>query len=134
MYSLPSILPSLYDWSYWVPFIFRLFLAYELYKESQRIMRGESTTMIPVGKTPPTLAARKTLAWLILGLSASFFFGLGIQIVGTCTAIIFLFRIFQAKKDRHETIVLRDYMTICALVAFSLLFLGPGPYAIDLPL
>ncbi len=134
MYSLPSLLPSLYDWSYWVPFVFRLFLAYQLYKEAQRIMRGLSPTVIQPGKTDPTPSARKTLAWVMLGLSATFFFGLGVQVVATFTAITYITQVVRISKNTEGSEVLRNYLALCGLVAFSLLFLGPGPYAIDLPL
>jgi hypothetical protein len=126
MHSLPSILPSLYDWSFWVPFFFRMFLAFQLYRTARRVSQGMELT-----KGTMTPSARVALMWALMGLSASFFFGIGIQIVGALTACMYVLRLSFIQQNDEDT---RDVFVAMALIAFSLVFLGPGPYAIDLPL
>jgi uncharacterized membrane protein YphA (DoxX/SURF4 family) len=134
MYTLPSILPSLYDWSFWVPFFFRLFLAYQLYTEARRLMRGEFPEIIRPNTTAPSPGARKTLAWMMITLSALFFFGVVTQLIGVFTAMMYLVRAVQLSTSASSDYKTKELLYASALISFSLLFLGPGPYAVDLPL
>lgn len=124
MHSVPSILPSLYDWAFWVPFFFRIFLALQFYKMARDIAKG--TGLAPTTMTPP---ARTTLSWMMLGGRALFFFGLGVQATGAVVACACLLFALKMGRNAHH-----DHLIALALISFSLVFLGPGPYAIDLPL
>jgi hypothetical protein len=136
MHTIPSLLPSLYDWGFWVPFFFRLFLAFQLYREARRLMVSKEPELIRPNETAPTPSARKTLSWMMMVLSFLFFLGLGIQLIAVFTAIAYTVRAIQISKnpDKAGKGSLVELLALSALVSFSLLFLGPGPYAIDLPL
>ena len=133
MHTLPSILPSLFDWSFWVPFFFRLFLAFQLYREARRLMKGGEDVLVVEGMSAPTPSAKKTLAWVMMLLSFLFFIGFGVQVIAVFTACAYILRMIQVSK-LQKTDALQSLLFLSALVAFSLLFLGPGPYAVDLPL
>ncbi len=133
MYTLPSILPSLFDWAFWVPFFFRLFLAFQLYREARRLMQGGEDALVTEGMSAPTPSAKKTLAWVMMLLSFLFFIGFGVQVIAVFTSCAYLLRMIQVSK-RQKTDALQSLLFLSALVSFSLLFLGPGPYAVDLPL
>jgi len=134
MYLVPSILPSLYDWGFWVPFFFRLFLAWQLYREARRLMGGNTSELLVAGTSAPTPSAQKTLAWIMMILSFMFFVGLGLQIVAVFVACAYFIRYVQLMKNPNTSDTVRHLVLLSTLVSFSLLFLGPGPYAIDLPL
>jgi hypothetical protein len=133
MHSIPSILPSLYDWGFWVPFFFRLFLAYQLFSEAQRLFSGKTPELITYDSaTSPS--AQKTLAWILVVVGGLLLVGLGVQAVAVFTACAYLFQFVQLLKAPTKNTPLRHLILLSALVSFSLLFLGPGPYAVDLPL
>jgi hypothetical protein len=97
-------------------------------------MRGTSPEIIHPDDKTLTEGARRTLSWMMVGLSACFFFGIAVQIIAVFTALLYLFRVVQISKHPEGKGVLRELLLLSALISFSLLFLGPGPYAVDLPL
>lgn len=133
MHSIPSILPSLYDWGFWVPFFFRLFLAYQLFSGARQVFLGKASDLVSYDSTT-TLLAQKTLGWMMAVVGALFFVGLGVQMIAVFSACAYLFRFIQLSKMSTSLSSLKNLLLLSALVSFSLLFLGPGPYAIDLPL
>jgi uncharacterized membrane protein YphA (DoxX/SURF4 family) len=79
------------------------------------------------------------LAWEIFGsliMAIGLFLLLGIytQVFGTIAFVISLLAIYFKKHRSHDTPESIAFYTLFALLSLSLLFLGAGPYAFDLPL
>ncbi len=126
--SMLSLFPELLDWSFYVPFFFRLFLScyllaagYHLIKKNNR---GEG---------------EEKLTWGIFGtliMAIGFFLLLGVytQILGVISFVISLLAIYCKKHHSHNTPESIAFYTLFGLLSLSLLFLGAGPFAFDLPL
>lgn len=115
-----SLFPSLLDWNWYVPLFFRIFLGYYFINLGLHMMKNNEQ------------------AWKILGGFSSFsgiLFVLGVfsQLLGVVSSVSALIMLSQRKKNLliAEPAV---FYVLLSLVSISLLFLGAGPYAIDLPL
>ena len=123
-----SLFPQLLDWGWYVPFIFRIFLGFYFF------FIGYSFTRSSRAKS-----GQDSLAWLILGaliilLSLGFFLGLYVQIVGVIGFTLSLLAIYFKHKNASFTPETVKYYLLLGVVSLSLLFLGAGPHAFDLPL
>lgn len=117
-----SLFPSLFDWSWYVPFFFRLFLGYYFFNLGLHALKKSDDS-----------------TWKILGGASSllgilFILGIFAQLLGLIAGFFSIF-LASSKKD-HPRLKLESvvFYTLLSFVAFSLLFLGAGPHAIDLPL
>ncbi len=84
-------------------------------------------------------SGQESLAWLILGtliilLSLGFFLGLYVQVVGVIGFTLSLLAIYFKNKNASFTPETVKYYLLLGVVSLSLLFLGAGPHAFDLPL
>ena len=120
-----SLFPDLLDWSYYVPFFFRLFIGSYLVAVGVKIIQRGNT--------------EGTTTWIGLGgmlnmLGIAFIVGIAIQVDGVIGFVIALL----ASYTKHTNVVLASQTTqfyiLFALVCLALVFLGPGPYSYDLPL
>lgn len=123
-----SLFPQLLDWSWYVPFIFRLFLGFYFFFIGYSFTRSSSAKNSQDG-----------LAWLILGLliiilSLGFFLGIYVQIVGVIGFVLSLLAIYFKHENASFTPESVGYYLLLGVVSLSLLFLGAGPHAFDLPL
>ena len=135
MLNLPLLFPNLLDWAFWVPFFFRIILALQLFREVIRLRKGMSPMLVSPTDTAPSPSARTGMVILLSLLGTLLAIGLGTQIVGVVTSCLLFFRSFQLmRKHNEETGAQREALILAAVVALSLVFLGPGPYSIDLPL
>jgi len=134
MHSIPSILPSLYDWGFWVPFFFRLFLAYQIILEARGLLVENRTDGIITLDHKTLPSTRKALAGILFVVGLFLLVGLGVQIVAVFVACAYLFLLGQTARNPDGQSLRQHLLLLLALLSFSLLFLGPGPYAIDLPL
>ncbi len=125
-----SLFPDLFDWSFYVPFFFRVFLSayiigvgYSFFKKS----------------TASTEKSEDKLSWGILGgflivLAACLLVGVVVQVAGVVAFAASLFAIYAKKYNLKEIDETTTFYMLFALVGISLVFLGPGPFAVDLPL
>jgi uncharacterized membrane protein YphA (DoxX/SURF4 family) len=60
--------------------------------------------------------------------------GVYTQVFGVITFVISLLAIYFKKQKSHDTPESIAFYALFALLSLSLLFLGAGPYAFDLPL
>jgi uncharacterized membrane protein YphA (DoxX/SURF4 family) len=135
MFNIPLPLPELLDWAFWVPFFFRIMLAVLLLSEISRMRHGKNPSLISPNNTAPTPSARIGVLGILSLLSLFLILGMGTQIVGTVVACVMFFRVYQLMQVHSaENDTKRELLLLGALVALSLVFLGPGPYSIDLPL
>lgn len=116
-----SLFPTLLDWNWYVPFLFRIFLGYYFFNIGLVMMKKSDES-----------------AWKLLGILSVlagilFVIGIYIQLLGVVAFISALALTYTRKKVRflHES---ATFYTLLAIVSLSLLFLGAGPYAVDLPL
>ncbi len=121
-----SLFPELLDWSWYVPFVFRVFLGFYLLSVGYKFAKSKN-------------GSEDRPAWIIFGtllivLSISFFAGVYTQLSGVITfAISLLALYFKYKKALFASETAKFYLLL-GIVALSLVFLGSGPYAFDLPL
>ncbi len=119
--SMLSLFPALLDWNWYVPFFFRIFLGFYFFNTGLLMLKkGDGS-------------AWRTLGFLSSLVGFLFIMGLFIQVLGVIASSSSLVLLFKKKQVRflHES---STFYVLLALVSFSLLFLGAGPYAIDLPL
>lgn len=128
-----SLFPELLDWSWYVPFVFRLFLgAYCCWIgwKGFRLVARESAGA-ESGEDRPAFSGMRTL---LFALGFSFIVGIIVQVLGSIGFSLAIFAIFlRFKNSPHAEESIQFYLLI-GIVSLSLIFLGPGPYAFDLPL
>lgn len=122
-----SLFPDLLAWSWNVPFIFRVYLgiyalllAYRLYKKGASSSKDRPNWYI--------------ISFLSLVLGVGYLIGLFVQALG---AIGFAGALIASYMKRSRNEFFTDsfsFYTLLSLVSLSLIFLGAGPHAIDLPL
>lgn len=121
-----SLFPELLDWSWYTPILFRGFITIYLFTLAFELFRKHH-------KGDKKLADAG-FALLLTIIALSLLLGVYVQIVGaigfslSMTALLFKGRY---KKELPES---AWFYTLLGLTSLSLVFLGAGPYAFDLPL
>lgn len=124
-----SLFPDLLDWSWYVPFFFRVFLGVYCCYIGWKLVQEEGSKA----------TEHDRLAWLLMrtlliALGLLFIAGVAVQALGSVGFTLALFALFlRTKRSIHANESIVFYLLI-GLVALSLVFLGAGPYAFDLPL
>ena len=117
-----SLFPHLLDWNWYAPFLFRLFLGYYYLSLGFNLFNSGKTSWM------------KVIGVVSCAIGVSFVLGSGIQALGLSSGLIAL--IFACSKSIRQKISPESslFFTLLTIVSFSLLLLGAGPYATDLPL
>lgn len=123
-----SLFPELLDWSFFVPFFFRVFIGLYLIAIGYRFIKKSGANK-----------KQDVLAWGIFGsllvlIALCLLIGAYVQIAGAVTFIMSLKTIYFRKRGIPELNESIAFYALFALVALSLVFLGAGAYAFDLPL
>ncbi|HEY9585069.1 MAG TPA: hypothetical protein VJJ02_00550 [Candidatus Paceibacterota bacterium] len=124
-----SLFPDLLDWSWYVPFVFRVILGAYFCHIGFTLIQHEGHTEHKNDRS----------TWIFLGallflLGLLFVVGLYAQALGSTGFALSLFALYlRAKKSHHVRESLQFYF-LFGIVSLSLVFLGAGPYAFDLPL
>ena len=123
-----SLFPQFLDWGWYVPFVFRIFLALYTLRVGVSFIRQQNKSTADSGATWGILGT------LVAALGLLFFFGVYIQIaavVGFSLAVL-----AGVLSKTYPSIVpeSKAFYLLIGIVSLSLLFLGAGPYAFDLPL
>lgn len=123
-----SLFPQLLDWSWYVPFVFRICLGFYFFFLGYSMIKANSQNK-----------GEDSLSWMILGiliivLSASFLFGIYVQIAGVVGFVLSWIAIYFRRKGSSFTPEPIKFYFFVGIVSLSLLFLGAGPHAFDLPL
>lgn len=126
-----SLLPGLLDFSSLAPILLRLalggiFLSYGL---SELI----KPKYLPAGADLSPKLARLIGLWESL-LGALLIIGLFTQVVALLIGLELLGYLFLRLKDKAKMPVPIDYLLVMLAIALSLMLLGPGLIAFDLPL
>ena len=124
-----SLFPDLLDWSWYVPFFFRLFLG--AYCCFVAWTLAHTSTETPSEEDRFAWAGMRVL--LVL-LGVLFLLGIAVQALGAIGFILALFALFLHAKHSPRAPESAAFYLLIGLVALALVFLGPGPYAFDLPL
>lgn len=125
-----SLFPDLFDWSFYVPFFFRVFLGLYILGVGYSFFRRSAAS---------TEKSEDKLSWGILGgllivLASCLFVGVVVQVAGAVAFALCLFAIYAKKYNVKEIDESTTFYLLFALLSISLVFLGPGPFAFDLPL
>ncbi|OGZ06544.1 MAG: hypothetical protein A2942_02635 [Candidatus Lloydbacteria bacterium RIFCSPLOWO2_01_FULL_50_20] len=124
-----SLFPDLFYWSWYVPFFFRLFLGVYCFYAGWTLARNGIAEDIERDRAAWT---GMRIFFIILGFL--FIFGVTVQALGSVGFALMLLALFlRWKKSPHAEESIAFYALI-GMVSLSLIFLGPGPYAFDLPL
>lgn len=126
-----SMFPELYDWSWFVPFFFRMFLAWYFITSGYTLARAGDNG-----------GENERFAWTILGaiitaVGGAFLAGIFVQVAGATGFVLAIFAIVlkhTAREEARRVVESQIFYLLLGLVSLSLVFLGPGPWAIDLPL
>ncbi len=125
-----SLFPQFFDWSWYVPFFFRMFLAWYLLAAGYRIAKYRDASE----PTEDSAVAWGLMGGIIILPGVAFLVGAWVQIAAIMTFSLALLAIWFRKQGRGFTPEGKKFYLLLGLVALSLLFLGPGPFAFDLPL
>jgi uncharacterized membrane protein YphA (DoxX/SURF4 family) len=124
-----SLFPDLLDWSWYVPFFFRVFLG--IYCCSLGWMLAHEQN---AATTEHDHFAWLSMRTLLVSIGLLFVAGIAVQALGAIGFALALFALFlKWKRSPYAKESATFYLLIC-LVSLSLIFLGAGPYAFDLPL
>lgn len=124
-----SLFPDLLDWSWYVPFVFRLFLGvyccYIGWVLAQKELEKSNND--------------DRIAWmgmrtLLVVVGLSFIFGVVVQALGSIGFALAMFALYLRWKKFPQASESLQFYLLIGTVSLSLVFLGPGPYAFDLPL
>lgn len=121
-----SLFPQLLDWSWYTPLLFRGFIAAYLISLIITLLRKHDTGS--------KRFANKGFATIFILLALTLLFGIYVQIMGVIGFSFAMTALFFRKrysKDLKETVW---FYVLIGLVSLSLVFLGAGPYAFDIPL
>lgn len=125
-----SLFPDLLDWSFYVPFFFRIFLScYIIWIGSGIFKKG-----VAESKNGGDGLSWWILSGLLIILALSLLVGLFVQACGAITFVISILAIYAKHRNISEAHESVSFYLLFALVGISLVFLGPGPFAYDLPL
>lgn len=124
-----SLFPDLLDWSWYVPLVFRIFLGVYCCYIGWRFMWKEGRS----GQE------RDRFAWISFGIllvvfGTMFVFGLYTQALGSSGFVFSIFALLLRWKKFPQMPESFQFYLLIGLVSLSLVFLGAGPYAFDLPL
>jgi len=125
-----SLFPDLLDWSFYVPLLFRVFLGLYILGTGYRLFKKSMS---------PTEKDGDELSWGIFGtllvlLAGSLIVGLFIQVAGAITFVVSILACYAKYRNIKDADESTAFYLLFALVGLSLVFLGPGPFAFDLPL
>ena len=126
--SMLSLFPQLLDWSWYVPFFLRMFLAFYTI--------GLGVAFIKKNKEAEQKDNFTWTAFGILVIALGFLYLLGIytQIAGVIGFSLSLVALAIKRKYSELAPEPIKFYVLIGLVSLTLLFLGAGPYAFDLPL
>lgn len=124
-----SLFPELLDWSFFAPTILRLALAFLFWRTAWEIFAFARTE-------PGTENARSfpLLALLLAALSVLFFTGALVQVAAAVGFSFALVGFIANRRGSKYAPKSRELYALVMVVSFSLIILGAGAYAIDLPL
>ncbi len=123
-----SLFPELFDWSFYVPFFFRLYIAGYLLYAGYRLTKAGNTA------SKEDKYSWGTLGYLIIVIAISLFVGAYVQITGVILFVMNMLALYFKNTNKAELNQSTAFYILLALVSLSLVFLGAGPYALDLPL
>ncbi len=117
-----SLFPIFLAWNWYVAFFFRIFLGYYFLTTGIKVLKDTENTQ------------KQAVGILFSILGSLFIVGLYAQLCGIA-GFICSFGLFLLKRRNPsflgESV---NFFILLGLVSLSLLFLGAGPYAFDLPL
>lgn len=123
------MLPQLFDWQFFVPTTFRVLLGGYLLLNGYRIFRD--------AKGEPSEEDRvafRGLGVLIFVLGGVLFVGAWTQAAAAVTSVLGIVALYLKNRNSPRATQTRAFYLFATVMALSLIFLGPGAYAIDLPL
>ncbi len=123
-----SLFPELFDWSWYVPFVLRLLVAYYFITIGYHLAR-----FIKEGSDNEK-AAWNILGGLVIVTGLLILIGLFTQAAAAVAFAWTLLALYFRKKNATFTLEPARFYFLLGCVALSLIFLGPGPFAFDLPL
>lgn len=124
-----SLFPELFDLSFYVPFLFRIVLGYYIVREGYRLFAI---------KLDQSRANEQSLFRIIGGLIFAvgffLFIGLFVQLVAAIAVALGLVALYLRRSNSEHAPQTRGFYILATLIALSLILLGPGMFAIDIPL
>jgi uncharacterized membrane protein YphA (DoxX/SURF4 family) len=137
MFHVVTPFPFFLDYGFYAPLILRITLGlyalaigFSAHHKNVTIVASEST----ITETRPELTpVQMVYRGLFILAGISFIIGYYTQISAIVVVILMLVSIFD-KRARITPEVARVELTLLIIIALSILVLGAGPFAIDLPL
>lgn len=125
-----SLFPELLDWAWYVPLVFRIFLGIYVAQIGWRYAATHARV------DPKSSAAYLFGGSLLFLFGVALLFGLFVQALGAIGFVLALAALYFKRAGRNVPEVTESgpFYVLFGLTALALIFLGPGPYSIDLPL
>jgi hypothetical protein len=120
--------PELFDLAFFVPFFFRVVLGYYLFRQALFLMKQGG------GVLSKDRTAQSILGLLILADGILLFVGAWLQPTAIITSALGIFALISVRKHPKFFPQPGSFYLLATLIALSLVVLGPGIWAYDLPL
>lgn len=127
---MPSLFPELFAWGFFVPTLFRLLLAGYLFSYGLRVYRNRSSE----AKNSHEAAAYRIFGFLLVALAVFLLAGYMVQVAAAITVSLGILALWFHERHSPDAPQTRAFYIFATAMALSLIVLGPGAFAIDLPL
>jgi hypothetical protein len=125
-----SLFPELFDWGFFVPTLFRVVLGTYIFLYGIRVFRERARGAV----SEQERSAYRIFGFLLMVISGFLFLGYLIQAVGAVVTSLGLMALWFHGKHSPDAPQTRAFYVFATAMAFSLIFLGPGAFAVDIPL
>jgi uncharacterized membrane protein YphA (DoxX/SURF4 family) len=127
---MPSLFPELFSWSFFVPTIFRIVLGAYLLAYGVRLFRERAAAATNANES----SAYRIFGFLLIVLAGFFFAGYLVQAIAAVAVSLGILALWFHEKHSPDAPQTRAFYIYAIVMAFSLIFLGPGAFAVDIPL
>lgn len=127
---MPSLFPELFTWGFFVPTMFRVLLAAYFVSCGIRFFKDRAGTAHDKNER----YAYQILGFLLLVLAGFLAFGYLVQAAAAVAVSLGIISLWIRKKNPQDAPQTRAFYIFATAMALSLIVLGPGAFAIDIPL
>jgi uncharacterized membrane protein YphA (DoxX/SURF4 family) len=125
-----SIFPTLFTYSLVVPLVFRIVIGLVFLTLGYKSIKS--------GLVSPSLSTNPIVSKIVIAVEIAggilLIIGLWTQIVAMILSALSLLGVLKKNPEGAAVVIPKEVLALLLLITASLIFLGPGFYAFDLPL
>lgn len=127
---MPSLFPELFAWGFFVPTLFRFLLAAYLISYGLEIYRIRARNT----ENSNEAAAYRIFGFLLVTLAVFLAAGYLVQAAAAVSVSLGILALWFHEKHSPDAPQTRAFYLFATAMALSLIVLGPGAFAVDIPL